>query len=126
MRYAKYIGAEFQPHGREGTYDCYGLIRKVLADEFNIKLPSFDRYETVKDEAVSDLIAEGLKDWQKINTPQEGDVIIFNVAGRPLHIGLVIEKGKMLHIEKGKNAVIESYTDPHWKPRIEGFYRYEK
>ena len=39
--------------------------------------------------------------------------------------GIIVERGKMLHCERGKDSVIEDYTRPAWVHRIRGIYRHD-
>jgi hypothetical protein len=41
-----------------------------------------------------------------------------------IHGGIVLDSCRMLHIERGLDAVIERFYGMVWKDRIEGFYRF--
>lgn len=121
----KYIGVEFEPCGRGPRFDCWGLVWKVLTDEFGYDVPSYDdEYEKILDRAVPRLFAEEAKKWEQVSQPEPGDIVVLRIKGYPWHVGIVIEPGKMLHIPQNINACIEKYNGPLWKKRIEGFYRY--
>jgi len=40
------------------------------------------------------------------------------------HVGLVIDRKRMLHVMEGINSTIEEFTGIQWKKKVEGFYRY--
>lgn len=128
MNLSEYIGLEFQAHGRGPRYDCWGLVRLFYRNEMGVVLPKFaGAYFDVKDaENIAPLVDAEKKAgrWEKVSGPEWGNVLLFNVAGRPIHVGVSIDHRKMLHIEKGKNSVIEEFTSRKWKPRTEGCYRF--
>lgn len=120
----KYIGLPFEPFGRdESGLDCWGLVRLFYRNEFNVELPDLNGYDSVKDhKAISGLVETEKPKWEKAQ-PEFGHVIVFNMAGRPVHVGVVIDTLRMLHIQTGKNSCLERFTSPRWKNRIEGVYR---
>lgn len=127
----QYVGLQFKNRGRtkEGV-DCWGLVRLVYDEQFSIQLPSYeDEYESsynVKE--TGDAITEHSKEWSPIEkgTEREGDVIVIRLAGFPTHVGIIVEKGKMLHIIEGTDATIESYERRLWQKRIVGFFRHKE
>lgn len=125
-----YIGLPFQDHGRDRSgLDCWGLVRLVIAEQFNIALPSHihEYQRTTQVDKISQLIDREAKKWRVIAAGHEacGDVIVLRVRGRPMHVGLVMGDQQMLHIELGINSVLERYGSSRWAERIYGFYRYK-
>lgn len=125
-----YIGLEFKEHGRDRKgLDCWGLVRLVLAEQFGIPLPSYSsEYKDTRDSKAIDELYQDEKeigDWLKIGLGQErlGDVVCMRIRGVPMHVGLIIEKGRMLHIEKGSNSCFVKYNNLEWKNKIDGVYR---
>ncbi len=127
-----YIGLSFAEHGREASsgLDCWGLVRLVLAEQFAIALPSYSaHYSHTRDgEKLSSLIAAESEKWNEVEPGGEklGDVVVLRMMGRPMHVGLVLGDGHMLHIEDGIDSAIESYTGPRWKDRIMAFFRHQE
>lgn len=126
-----YIGLPFKEHGRDRSgADCWGLVRLVLAEQFSIALPSFaaEYRRTTDTEHISKLIERETPGWKDIPAGEEecADVIVMLLRGRPMHVGLVLGDGHMLHIENGINSAIERYRGPRWAERVSGFYRYRK
>ncbi|MFH1158768.1 MAG: NlpC/P60 family protein [Pseudomonadota bacterium] len=124
-----YIGLPFQDHGRDRSgLDCWGLVRLVLAEQFGIALPSYihEYQRTTQAEKISALIDRESSKWKEIPAGSEvcGDPVVLRVRGKPMHIGLVLGDGQMLHIECGINSVIERYVGVRWAERVSGFYRY--
>ena len=68
-----------------------------------------------------------LKKFETVAAGQErlGDGIMFRMRGEPLHVGMVLALGTMLHVEDGSDTCIEKYDNFRWEKRIVGFYRHE-
>ncbi|MBL1148205.1 MAG: phage tail protein [Pseudomonadota bacterium] len=124
-----YIGLPFREHGRSiaGT-DCWGLVRLVLQEQFAAVLPSYaaDYQTTGNATELGKLIGQEAEKWIAISAGQEklGDVIVLRMRGAPMHVGLVLGDGRMLHIEKHINSAIEDYRSRRWRERVTGFYRH--
>ena len=137
----QYIGIPFKELGRdmEGC-DCWGLTRLICMKELGFTVPSYtEEYSsTYKGRNVSEALEKyGVqgKDWEEIEAGQErlGDHVemygVYEIAGKkfraPMHVGLVLIPGTMIHIEDGTDSVLCKYReDRHMKRRVIGFYRY--
>lgn len=132
MNFAKqYIGLKFKNRGRtKDGVDCWGLVRLIYKEQYNIELPSYDdEYNSSYNiNETRDAIIEHAKEWTQISkeAASTGDVIVLRLSGYPTHVGIVIEKGKMLHIIEGTDAVIENYDNRLWEHRIVGFFRHKE
>ena len=124
-----YIGLPFRDHGRDRSgVDCWGLVRLVMAEQFGVALPSLiNEYRHTADRAIGPLIEAESAHFTAIAAGQEkqGDIIVLRLHGQPMHIGLVLGDGQMLHAEDGIETSIARYRGPRWLDRIYGFYRYE-
>ncbi|MDH3997703.1 MAG: C40 family peptidase [Desulfuromonadales bacterium] len=124
-----YIGMPFLDHGRDAQgCDCWGLVRLVLAEQFEIDVPSYGTaYSDCKSAEIGPHIDDVAKDWRQVEdeAAQPGDVVVLRIAGQPWHVGLVIEAGMMLHVERGLDACLERYDGPHWSKRLVGIYRHQ-
>jgi len=67
---------------------------------------------------------EDAADWARVDRPEPLDVVVFNLAGAPGHVGVCIGAGRFFHVEEGGTARIERLTSPLWARRVHGFYRY--
>lgn len=122
---ADYIGLPFKEHGRDRNgCDCWGLVCCTYREQLGIELPLYTDYQHTKDPAISHLIVAGSQLWSGVINPRPFDVAVFNIYGRPMHVGLVVSPGRMLHIERGIDACIQDYTGHAWGKRLEGIYRY--
>ncbi|WP_263418665.1 C40 family peptidase [Terriglobus albidus] len=126
----EYVGKPFQEKGRGPGYDCWGLVREVLALEFSVLgLPDYvGAYSSAFDkESVAAAIEKGLLDgWNQVEKPQAGDLVILRLAGKPWHCGVMVSEIDMLHIVAGTNACRERLDSLTWRNRIEGYYRYAR
>ena len=111
--------------------DCWAIVRKaskaVFGVEINeIKIP--DISDPVKNTKLFSTHFSG-HEWLKVDAPQPGNVALFkNRKGLPVHIGIYIENGNILHCHgspKIPGATIYEHIDTLSKryPVIE-FYEY--
>lgn len=118
--YRPFIGEPYCP-----PTGCFALVQRVFEAAYGIRVPDcaagvgYDR--AARAARFHEQLAEHCI---PVSDPQEGDVVIFNIGGRPAHIGVVIDPGWMLHAYEGGSAAIESYQDMRWRNRINGFWRY--
>jgi len=126
-----YMAIPFVDGGRDHHgCDCYGLVRLILLERYNIHLPILsDAYGTTADwQAISCAIdTESSRPcWTKLEgeQAQEGDVVVFRVANRPWHVGLMLDHDEMLNIAEGGLVRMESITGPLWGRRLDSIYRY--
>lgn len=127
MNLNEYIGLPFRSHGRSvDGIDCWGLCRLYYEQEKGITLPSFSPfYDSTEDsKAIQDLINKEKSNWQEVDDPNPGDVIVFNIAGKATHVGVYLGVYNFLHVFKGIDSCIESIKHHKWSNRVEGFYRY--
>ena len=125
-----YIGLPWKDRGRtrEGC-DCFGLLRLVYAEVFNIQLPSYElRYPSTTDKvAVARLFFEETTStrWRQVflrdATPP--DALLMAVAGAQ-HVGILVATERFLHILPGRQTCVERFR-PMWTNRVEAVYRHE-
>lgn len=125
MHYAqRYIG---QPY-KAGFFDCWGLVRKIYADEFGINLPRFpvdvdnlrQLIKTVKEKSNSNL-------WLELKQPEEGSIVLLRQSRHPIHVGLWlnVDGGGVLHNERTMGTIFQDIHSLHlsgWQ--IAGYYKY--
>jgi cell wall-associated NlpC family hydrolase len=105
-------------------------VRLVYADELGINLPdrAGDYLHAGDRHAIVPLVEEARPDWIPIDTayvhPLAGDLVLLRQA--PWHVGLVLGRGRMLHIPEGGMSCIEPYTTGRWGNRVEGIYRHRE
>ena len=133
----QYMGIPFKERGltRDGA-DCWGLVRMIMLEQKGIELPD---YGEIAPNASMDKVEEieaaiqGTT-WTQIPTGQEKklDCVlmkgIIKVDGkthsRPIHIGVVVKPGTLIHLEIEGEVTIVDYRNHHRiKNRVVGFYR---
>lgn len=129
MNTDNYIRIPFKEHGRsrDGA-DCWGLVCIIFKTERNIELPSLTGYSDTKDKVrISDIIKSESMTWKPIPIGEEQpfDIAVFRMLGHPMHVGLVVERGLMIHSERGCGTYLTNYyKEKQWDRRLEGFFRY--
>lgn len=128
MTVSKYIGLPYKDNGRDTKgIDCWGLARLYYKQELDIDLPSYStEYNGETSENIKELITQHKESWVCVDTPEVGDLVLFNIYGEPTHIGVYVGDNKFLHSRDGKDSVIESLSSQQWEKRIAGFYKYSK
>lgn len=124
----QFIGLKFGDKGRgPEEFDCWGLVRWIYQKQLQIALPDYLMYDSVtNDDEVESVIRMGREEgWEKFEKAKPLDVVLFNIYGRPLHVGVVINGDQFVHSPEDDFTRIEYYTARHWARRIEGFYRHE-
>jgi len=103
MDYNDYIGIPWVcgQSSFEGA-DCWGLVSMIYMGLFNIQLAHFEIDNINNPSKTTNKIEEirdGSNQWEKTNTPNEGDVVMMigRQSLRPDHVGIYIGKGKILH-----------------------------
>jgi cell wall-associated NlpC family hydrolase len=128
---SQYIGLPFKEGGRDrGGLDCYGLLRLVINEQFGGSVPLYQgiAYRPGEDRnLLAHLMDERLRHWEPIpqGLEQPGDGMLLRVMGRPIHVGIVVAPGWMIHIEKDSDSIAERFgPESRWKQRLLGFYRH--
>ena len=114
----KYIGIPFKEHGRDFSgVDCWGLVRLIYKNEYDITLPSFvEEYSTTDDTPrLEELIAQYREGWEPITAPEPGAVILFRLLGSESHIAVAINDHQFIHVSENSYSAIESVNSILWK-----------
>jgi cell wall-associated NlpC family hydrolase len=56
---------------------------------------------------------------------QAGDVVLLRLRGLPVHVGIIVARGWMLHVEAKVDSVVERFDGLEWRNRILGIYRHD-
>lgn len=126
----QYLHLPFVEKGRdERGVDCWGLVRIIYRQQLGIHLPSYlECYETTndRDDLAKVIKAESSAKWLNPKRGEERpfDVIILNMRGLPMHVGIVTVPGRMIHCAKDINTTHERYDSMRWSNKVKGFSRY--
>jgi hypothetical protein len=128
MKFDKYIGLKYKEKGRDTDgIDCYGLVRLVYKNEYDIDLPSFsEEYTSDDDQRLQELISQYKEGWEEVQTPEEGCIVLFKVMGFESHMGVCVDSQNFLHVREGLDSVLEPFSTPRWKKRIVGYFKYSQ
>ena len=126
-----YIGIPFAAKGRtDAGLDCWGLVQRVLMEQFLIFLPSLDgKYTELTAKGNAQVIENAVKELpvERTEIPLEGDIAVLSLAGVPAHVGVycVVDGTPMiLHADPlGRlDSRLSRVSDPTIAARIEGYY----
>lgn len=126
---ADYVGIPYKPGGKDRSgVDCWSLFAMVQREVFGVDVSDYDGplYTTRRDAAAVGAAARAFAQrFVTIEAGDErtGDAVLLRILGVPMHIGVVVAPGHMLHTEEGCDAVVEDYRTPFWSPRIVAFHR---
>ena len=125
--FARYVGIPFADHGRDASgCDCWGLVRLFYREQFGIELsdmgPAYR--DTTDADGMRRVHEDQLACWRPVNDPAPGDAVLLAVLGAPVHVGVALDRRRMLHAQRGVDVVIERLDRPLWQNRFKGFYRH--
>jgi cell wall-associated NlpC family hydrolase len=124
-----YIEIPFLPDGRDRNgCDCWGLVCLVYREKLGIELPEykgvFEAQTIAQLKNVARVMEREKESWVRVEKPHEFDVAMIRSGAYAWHVGIVIDRRRMLHVMSGINSTVEEYTGMDWKNRIEEFRRY--
>lgn len=124
---SKYIGIPYLEGGRTPEeWDCLGMVRWIIKERLGIVLPSYlEKYaeEYDKTEIMSLMLGEAAIKGIEILPGQEREMDVALFRGCPIHVGLVVDFGEMLNVQRGSNTAIVRYYGTAWRNRLIGFWR---
>lgn len=129
MKSTDYLIIPYAKFGRnrEGV-DCWGLVRLIYKDEFNIDLPGYEGIDWKDGKTISANIELESQSSKWIEIPREerqtGDIITLKIKGLPWHIGVLMNTEQFIHAEPICGVCVERLGAIHWKSRVDSFYRY--
>ena len=119
----KFVGMEYKP-----PYGCWILVSEVLRQQFGVKdIP--DCMDIVDESSLRIRAAQiqNLLQGRCVEVLEsgrcEGDIVCISFGPFVSHVGILVNKERMLHCIDGANAVIERLQDVKLQNRISGFYR---
>jgi cell wall-associated NlpC family hydrolase len=124
-----FIEIPFKPDGRDRNgCDCWGLVCLVYREKLGIELPEykgvFEAQTIAQLKNVARVMEREKESWVRVEKPHEFDVVMIRSGAYAWHVGIVIDRRRMLHVMSGINSTVEEYTGMDWKNRIEEFRRY--
>ena len=123
----KYIG---RPYVR-GIADCARLVCEVRRQEFRGEVP--EETEVVRAQSALGRalqVSDGVAVYMEVtDTPEDGDVVLVYVRGRPSHVGVFsfLDEPCILHAtENAGMTVLHKIRDlPKYGMSVEGYYKWK-
>ncbi|WP_236553236.1 hypothetical protein [Roseovarius indicus] len=104
------------------------MCKLVYAQELGINLPTYGEIGASELRRVAQAIGTGQSQatWTQAEAPQAFDVAVMRSGGKwlPCHVGVMVDAGTVLHVEKASSACLEPITGQLMKHRIVGFWRH--
>lgn len=139
----QYIGVPFLEHGRTPVgWDCWGCLRWGLDKHFNIQVPAYDGVtwhpapehwsneekaafrRKQERELYEFAMSTMMTGWRRVERPYPGCGVHMRPHRQAIHVGLVVAKGWMMHVEEECATVCVEYDGIHWRNRVMGFYEW--
>jgi hypothetical protein len=132
MEVRQLIGIPWANEGSDFTgANCWGLARlarRVLDGKDD--LPAYDgqfRSPAQHRREIELIMAQNRDGWVRVlpGCERRGDFMLMMKLGCAIHVGYIIKRGVVLHIEEGINSMTERYPSLQIPlTKIEGIYRY--
>ena len=114
------------------THDCYAVVRKASLAVFGRALPHHYDIPAASDPGRNAALFAGAavsSEWKPIGVPSDGCVVLFyDRAGRPVHVGLHVTCGNVLHcpgsVRRPGTTRYERLADMHRIYRDMRFYEH--
>ncbi|KQV66645.1 NlpC/P60 family protein [Caulobacter sp. Root343] len=123
---AGYLVVPYRLHGAGvGGWDCLGMVRTLRHELFGLSTPYgvgfYSRQDADDYERRGALFDDGVKAWARCE-PVPGAVALFNILGRPAHVGLLLTRRIFIHArDESTGTVIEDMAGS-WARRLVGYF----
>jgi len=101
--------------------NCWGVVSLFYLKVLGVDLSQYKASNYRDRESNQSDIYFYAKDFEKVDTPKFGDIILFKIKGFDSHVGVYIDDKRFLHSTIKSNAVLDSLF--YWQKQIVGFYR---
>jgi cell wall-associated NlpC family hydrolase len=110
--------------GNSAGLDCWGLLRRIYAEQLQLRLPSFDGTDALDGAAIAATMQGNMSAWREVAVPQPFDGVLLRKGRDLCHVGVVVRGRQFLHVDSDCAAQIERLDSPLWRRRFIGFYRH--
>lgn len=104
--------------------NCWGLTVKFYSLVLKTELSGIYDGPEIGRSHTENLIYSNKGEFERVDVPQFGDIILIRLYGFESHIAVYLDNGLMLHTSKNTGSVIENTA--RWKNLIVGYYRIGK
>jgi cell wall-associated NlpC family hydrolase len=116
------IGKPFSEMGRgPDSYDCWGLVMAV-GNRLGIQLQDYGT-EYWDEVGVRNQYREHAPEFDKVEVPQAGDIVVYKEVDGKLHFGIMIDQYHFLQANRNIGVGKTRWDSPLTIQLIEGFYR---
>ena len=116
--YANLIGISYE------KLDCWGIAREFYKLEFGFELKRYYDKAPNDSSIANKLIYSSMGDFEKVTTPNFGDIILINLEGIESHIGIYINDQQLLHTSSRTGCMLDRMSK--WNRLVVGYYRVKK
>ncbi len=132
IEWTKYVGIPYVDLGSDFVgCDCYGLVSLILKMEWGLDCPEYCPDVPVRERGpFIQEVAEECFIPMPLSSMVVGTIILFQVAGNPIHIGMLAAIDRLgrplrfIHCLSGCNSVVERFTGI-WQNRTLGSYMHK-
>lgn len=122
----RFIGIPYKDDGHDFSgCNCFGLVHLVLKHRCGVAVePEADVSASDVESATNRALSvAGNEPWHPvIGTPRVFDVAL--LRGRPLHCGIMVDSGLLLHVWRSPSSMAMSIDNPRIRTRIISYYRH--
>lgn len=111
---SNYVGRRYR-----GRVACFAFVRDWLADH-GLTLPDYDYPRDAHLEALREHIAAHA---ERVDAPAVGDVVLLRSDNDPVHLGIVIEPGRIAHHTETHGVIIERIDGIRMRGRVVAYLR---
>lgn len=106
-------------------FRCWELVCEVYKDVFDITLADYPQsvFAAVETNNFRDA-QEASPLWIARDSPESGDVVVFSSPGRWVHVGVVLDDGRVLHLPRGASARVEKLAQLSSSYKSTKFYHH--
>lgn len=123
----RFAAIPFADRGRDYSgCDCWGLVWLWYRDVLGIALDPYDGVAARDAAAIREMIERHRDEWAEVTAPRDHDVVVMrSLTGRgDGHLGLVVEKRRLMHTTDPIGVRVERLSAPHVASRIIEFRRH--
>lgn len=114
----KYIGRSYS------EYNCFDLVKEFYADHFRLELKHYFEGPVPSRQEAESLIVSNKGDFEKVDVPTFGDIVIIRLYGLECHVGVCVGNGKFLHSARNIGSLLDRLERYH--KMIAGYYRHRE
>lgn len=101
--------------------NCFQLAQAFYRDVLGKDLKHYCDVIPKERTDIQNLIFSNVGDFEKVESPQFGDIVIMKIYGLESHIGIFIDADRILHASENNGSILDRAF--RWKTLISGYYR---